>query len=137
MPAISKAVSGLYNGVSQQPDELMRDNQFIVQDNFVGTVSGGLEMRQGSKLMTSEVISAGEQTYAFHTYQRDDDYGYTLMVSEGGIKVKAVTKFFEDDTDVTADERSGSCTGTDGTHTSVTDYLEVDTTGRYLADRIG
>lgn len=137
MPAISKAVSGLYNGVSQQPDELMRDNQFIVQDNFVGTVSGGLEMRQGSKLMTSEVISADEQTYAFHTYQRDDDYGYTLMVSEGGIKVKAVTKFFEDDTDVTADERSGSCTVTDGTHTSVTDYLEVDTTGRYLADRIG
>ncbi len=103
MSTSNKAISGLYNGVSNQPPEMRLDSQCEVQENFLGTVSRGLEKRQGSEhLLDGEsqnlagLPSLGHRltTRLIHSDQADS-YKEILKTSTPGAPTRPHVHYFQ------------------------------------------
>jgi hypothetical protein len=56
----TETISGLFGGVSTQPEPLRFPNQCTEQDNFLGTVGRGLERRNGTDYITQLDTNADE-----------------------------------------------------------------------------
>jgi len=68
---IDKTIPGLYNGVSQQSKEFIRDTQCLAQENAYGTIIGGLRKRPPLQFVQVDVDAVGDLEGAFyHTYDR-------------------------------------------------------------------
>ena len=82
MALVSKGISNLIGGVSQQPDSARFENQCDVQDNAVPSVLDGLTKRMPTehvaKLSTTATGNASD--YFIHTINRDADERYVVTV---------------------------------------------------------
>ena len=57
---IDKTIPGLYNGVSQQSKEFIRDTQCLAQENAYGTIIGGLRKRPPLQFVQSDLDATGD-----------------------------------------------------------------------------
>lgn len=85
MSLLSKVISNLFGGVSQQPPELRDASQAAMQVNAISSPSYGLRKRPG----TTSVAKMGAETLEpkVHFINRDKHEQYAVMVSNGNIQV--------------------------------------------------
>lgn len=86
MTLISKALSSLTGGVSQQSPSLRLYNQCEEQENFRSSLVNGLQSRRPLELINE--APAGD--YAFYPIDRDEDGKYNLLINSTGVKVYSV-----------------------------------------------
>ena len=85
MSLISSNIPNLINGVSQQPPSLRLGSQAEEQVNGLSDVVTGLTKRPPTEHLGT--IIGDLSTSKIHTYKRDEDEQYTVMVSDGAIRV--------------------------------------------------
>jgi len=85
MSLISSNIPNLINGVSQQPPSLRLGSQAEEQINGLSDVVTGLTKRPPTEHLGT--IIGDLSTSKIHTYKRDDSEQYTVMVSDGAIRV--------------------------------------------------
>ena len=85
MSLISSNIPNLINGVSQQPPSLRLGSQAEEQVNGLSDVVTGLTKRPPTEHLGT--IIGDLSTSKIHTYKRDDNEQYTVMVSDGAIRV--------------------------------------------------
>lgn len=85
MSLLSKVISNLFGGVSQQPPELRDASQAAMQVNAISSPSYGLRKRPG----TTSVAKLGAETLEpkVHFINRDKNEQYAVMVTDGNIQV--------------------------------------------------
>ena len=89
MPLISRNISNLIGGVSQQPEVLRLDNQATLQNNGFSGVVEGLKKRPPTNYVAK--ISSGSLSNAFiHTINRDTSERYIVVITNGAISVYTV-----------------------------------------------
>lgn len=83
---VSKTLSGLYNGVSQQAETLRLESQMAEQINFEGTIVKGLFKRPGSLYV--DLINAFSSDDVFmSSINRDRTEQYIYAIDTSGIRV--------------------------------------------------
>ena len=85
MSLISSNIPNLINGVSQQPPSLRLGSQAEEQINGLSDVVTGLTKRPPTEHLGT--IIGDLSTSKIHTYKRDENEQYTVMVSDGAIRV--------------------------------------------------
>lgn len=85
MSLISSNIPNLINGVSQQPPSLRLGSQAEEQINGLSDVVTGLTKRPPTEHLGT--IIGDLSTSKIHTYKRDENEQYTVMVSNGAIRV--------------------------------------------------
>jgi len=86
MGLVNQTLPGLYNGVSQQPDELRLDTQVTEMINCHPSIVEGVQKRQPA--INVNTISAIPLDVFIHMYDRGaGDEQYMLVVRNGGWKV--------------------------------------------------
>ena len=86
MPLISRNISNLIGGVSQQPEVLRLENQATTQDNGFSGVVEGLKKRPPTNYVAK--ISSSSLSNAFiHTINRDASERYIVVITNGAITV--------------------------------------------------
>lgn len=86
MSLVSRAISALFNGVSQQPATLRLPSQGEEQINGYGTVVDGLRKRPPFEHLAK--VSDGSFDGAFiHTINRDTTERYIVVVTDGNLRV--------------------------------------------------
>ena len=85
MSLISSNIPNLINGVSQQPPSLRLGSQAEEQVNGLSDVVTGLTKRPPTEHLATVIgdLSASK----IHTYKRDENEQYTVIVSDGAIRV--------------------------------------------------
>ena len=98
----SRPLTGLYNGVSQQPATLRMDSQLEAQVNIYGSVTDGLLKRP--PLTNVALIQAGTLagTAFFHTINRSIAERYSVVITNGNVQV-----FAQDGTEKTVTKPQG------------------------------
>ena len=86
MPLISRNISNLIGGVSQQPEILRLDNQATLQVNGFSNVVEGLKKRPPSNYVAKITNSSLSNAY-IHTINRDANERYIVVISNGAIQV--------------------------------------------------
>ena len=86
MPLLSRTISNLIGGVSQQPEVLRLENQATTQENGFSGVVEGLKKRPPTNYVAK--ISSSSLTNAYiHTINRDTSERYIVVITDGAIKV--------------------------------------------------
>ena len=86
MPLISRNISNLIGGVSQQPEVLRLENQATTQENGFSGVVEGLKKRPPTNYVAK--ISSSSLSNAFiHTINRDSNERYIVVITNGAITV--------------------------------------------------
>jgi hypothetical protein len=86
MPLITRSISNLIGGVSQQPEILRLDNQATEQINGLSNVVEGLKKRPPTEFIAK--ISATSFSNAFiHTINRDVSERYVVVIKNGTLQV--------------------------------------------------
>ena len=86
MPLLSRTISNLIGGVSQQPEVLRLENQATTQENGFSGVVEGLKKRPPTNYVAK--ISSSSLTNAYiHTINRDTSERYIVVITNGAIKV--------------------------------------------------
>ena len=85
MSLISSNIPNLINGVSQQPPSLRLGSQAEEQINGLSDVVTGLTKRPPTEHLAD--VIGDLSTAKIHTYKRDEAEQYTVMVSDGAIRV--------------------------------------------------
>ena len=86
MPLLSRTISNLIGGVSQQPEVLRLENQATTQENGFSGVVEGLKKRPPTNYVAK--ISSSSLTNAYiHTINRDTSERYIVIITDGAIKV--------------------------------------------------
>lgn len=85
MSLLSKVISNLFNGVSQQPAELRDESQAAVQLNALSSPAYGLRKRPGTTSVAKMVDAT--QDPLVHFINRDANEQYAVTVTDGDIKV--------------------------------------------------
>lgn len=85
MSLLSKVISNLFNGVSQQPAELRDPSQAAVQVNAISSPSYGLKKRPGTTHIGK--IGFATQEPLVHFVNRDKNEQYAVSVTDGDIRV--------------------------------------------------
>ena len=92
MALVSKGISNLIGGVSQQPDSTRFDNQCDVQDNAYPSVLDGLTKRMPTEHVANlDSSTPGDaEDYFIHTINRDatERYVITIKSNESGSTLK-------------------------------------------------
>ena len=89
MPLISRNISNLIGGVSQQPEVLRLENQATLQDNGFSGVVEGLKKRPPTNYVAK--ISSSSLSNAFiHTINRDASERYIVIITNGAITVYTI-----------------------------------------------
>ena len=89
MPLISRNISNLIGGVSQQPEVLRLENQATLQDNGFSGVVEGLKKRPPTNYVAK--ISSSSLSNAFiHTINRDASERYIVVITNGAITVHTI-----------------------------------------------
>jgi len=92
MALVSKGISNLIGGVSQQPDSTRFDNQCDVQDNAYPSVLDGLTKRMPTEHVANlDSSTPGDaEDYFIHTINRDatERYVITIKANESGSTLK-------------------------------------------------
>ena len=86
MPLISRNISNLIGGVSQQPEILRLDNQATSQVNGFSNVVEGLKKRPPSNYVAKITNSSLSNAY-IHTINRDANERYIVVITNGAIQV--------------------------------------------------
>ena len=86
MPLLSRNISNLIGGVSQQPEILRLENQATAQVNGFSNVVEGLKKRPPSNYVAKVTSSSLANTY-IHTINRDTTERYIVVISNGAIQV--------------------------------------------------
>ena len=86
MPLLSRTISNLIGGVSQQPEVLRLENQATTQENGFSGVVEGLKKRPPTNYVAK--INSSSLTNAYiHTINRDTSERYIVIITDGAIKV--------------------------------------------------
>lgn len=85
MSLISSNIPNLINGVSQQPPSLRLGSQAEEQVNGLSDVVTGLTKRPPTEHLGT--ITGDLSASKIHTYKRDENEQYTVIVSDGAIRV--------------------------------------------------
>nr|ANO58062.1 tail tubular protein B [uncultured Alphaproteobacteria bacterium] len=89
MPLVSRNISNLIGGVSQQPEVLRLENQATLQDNGFSGVVEGLKKRPPTNYVAK--ISSSSLSNAFiHTINRDASERYIVVITNGAIAVYTI-----------------------------------------------
>jgi len=89
MPLITRSISNLIGGVSQQPEILRLDNQATEQINGLSNVVEGLKKRPPTKHIAK--ISNTSFSNAFiHTINRDTVERYVVVIRNGALQVYTI-----------------------------------------------
>ena len=86
MPLISRTISNLIGGVSQQPEVLRLENQASVQSNGFSGVVEGLKKRPPTNYVAKITGSSLSNAY-IHTINRDTSERYIVTITSGAISV--------------------------------------------------
>ena len=86
MPLISRNISNLIGGVSQQPEVLRLENQASVQSNGFSGVVEGLKKRPPTNYVAKITGSSLSNAY-IHTINRDTSERYIVTITSGAISV--------------------------------------------------
>ena len=86
MPLLSRNISNLIGGVSQQPEILRLENQASTQVNGFSNVVEGLKKRPPTNYVAKVTSSSLANTY-IHTINRDTTERYIVVISNGAIQV--------------------------------------------------
>lgn len=86
MSLISRTISQLFGGVSQQPSQLRSDSQCSIQDNCWPDVSVGLSKRPPS-LHVAKLNADATVNRAVHFINRDASEKYVVVVKDEELKV--------------------------------------------------
>ena len=86
MPLISRTISNLIGGVSQQPEVLRLENQASVQSNGFSGVVEGLKKRPPTSYVAKITGSSLSNAY-IHTINRDTSERYIVTITSGAISV--------------------------------------------------
>lgn len=92
---VDKTIPGLYNGVSQQAKEFVRDTQCLAQENAYGTIIGGLRKRPPLQFVQKdEDLSEDLVNAYYHTYDRGrigtsttSDAYISVVTANGSVRV--------------------------------------------------
>ena len=86
MPLVSRNISNLIGGISQQPEVLRLENQATTQENGFSGVVEGLKKRPPTNYVAK--ISSSSLSNAFiHTINRDTSERYIVVITNGAIAV--------------------------------------------------
>lgn len=85
MSLLSKAISNIYNGVSQQPAGLRDTSQATEQLNVMSSPSYGLRKRPGTNHVAR--MSLDTTNALVHFINRDNKEQYAVMLRDGDLKV--------------------------------------------------
>ena len=85
MSLISKNIPNLINGVSQQPPTLRLESQAEEQINGLSDVVTGLRKRPPTEHIAT--LPSGLGDAKIHTYKRDENEQYTVVVKNTGVQV--------------------------------------------------
>ena len=80
MPKIHKTYPSFYNGVSEQPPELMLDNQCKDMINCMPSLVNGLHKRPPVSFVKAQSVVSGNKV--FHTYDRGDGAEQYIFVKQ-------------------------------------------------------
>ncbi|QDP57814.1 MAG: putative tail tubular protein [Prokaryotic dsDNA virus sp.] len=82
MALVSKGISNLIGGVSQQPDTVRFENQCDVQDNAIPSVLEGLTKRMPTEHVANidSTASGNANDYFIHTINRDSTERYVVTI---------------------------------------------------------
>ena len=86
MPLISRTISNLIGGVSQQPEVLRLENQATTQENGFSGVVEGLKKRPPTSYVAKITSSSLSNAY-IHTINRDTSERYIVTITNGAISV--------------------------------------------------
>jgi len=86
MPLISRTISNLIGGVSQQPEVLRLENQATTQENGFSGVVEGLKKRPPTSYVAKITGSSLSNAY-IHTINRDTSERYIVTITSGAISV--------------------------------------------------
>ena len=86
MPLISRTISNLIGGVSQQPEVLRLENQATTQENGFSGVVEGLKKRPPTSYVAKITGSSLSNAY-IHTINRDTSERYIVTITNGAISV--------------------------------------------------
>lgn len=86
MPLISRNISNLIGGVSQQPEILRLDNQATTQTNGFSNVVEGLKKRPPTNYV-AKISSSSLANASIHTINRDSSERYIVIITNGAIQV--------------------------------------------------
>ena len=81
---MTKTLSGLYNGVSQQAQTMRLETQHTEQVNFDSTIVDGLYKRPGTRWITKLMNSYGYIGTYFSSIVRDENEAYVFMITPNG-----------------------------------------------------
>ena len=134
MPLISRNISNLIGGVSQQPEVLRLENQATTQENGFSGVVEGLKKRPSTNYVAK--ISSSSLSNAFiHTINRDASERYIVVITNGAIAVytiDGVQKTVVAQTDAT-DYLASSNPRTEFKCLTVNDYTYIINTNKTVA----
>ena len=134
MPLISRNISNLIGGVSQQPEVLRLENQATLQDNGFSGVVEGLKKRPPTNYVAK--ISSSSLSNAFiHTINRDSSERYIVVITNGAITVHTIdgtAKTVVAQTDAT-DYLTSSSPRTEFKCLTVNDYTYIINTNKTVA----
>ncbi len=86
MPLISRNISNLIGGISQQPEILRLENQATTQENGFSGVVEGLKKRPPTNYVAKITGSSLSNAY-IHTINRDTSERYIVVITNGAIAV--------------------------------------------------
>ncbi len=86
MPLVSRNISNLIGGISQQPEILRLENQATTQENGFSGVVEGLKKRPPTNYVAKITGSSLSNAY-IHTINRDTSERYIVVITNGAIAV--------------------------------------------------
>ena len=89
MPLISRNISNLIGGVSQQPEVLRLENQATIQENGFSGVVEGLKKRPPTNYV-AKISSSSLSNASIHTINRDSSERYIVVITNGAITVHTI-----------------------------------------------